>query len=98
MRQQASWYRWEAQDLLLNLRIHPRASQDQFVAPLGDCYKVSITAPPVEGKANTHLIAFLADSFGVNRRQVRLVTGANSRNKGVRITNPQRIPAALSPL
>lgn len=50
MRQQASWYRWEAQDLLLNLRIQPRASQDQFVSPLGDCYKVSITAPPVEEK------------------------------------------------
>lgn len=56
--------------------------------PHGDHYKVRITAPPVEGKANAHLLRFLAKSFGVHRSSVSLLSGASSRHKGVRIQNP----------
>ncbi|MCB1829607.1 MAG: YggU family protein [Chromatiaceae bacterium] len=89
---QLSWYRWEHEDLLLYLQIQPRASQDEFVAPHGDHYKVRITAPPVEGKANAHLLRFLAKSFGVHRSSVSLLSGASSRHKGVRIQNPRKMP------
>ena len=51
-----NWFRWESDDLLLSLRVQPRASQDEFVGPHGDHFKVRITAPPVEGKANAHLV------------------------------------------
>lgn len=87
-----SWYHWEHEDLLLYLQIQPRASQDEFVAPYGDHYKVRITAPPVEGKANAHLLRFLAKSFGVSRSRVSLLSGASSRQKGVRIKNPRKMP------
>ena len=90
-----SWFHWEQRDLLLYLRIQPRASQDEFVAPHGDHYKVRITAPPVDGKANAHLLRFLAKSVGVNRSGVSLVSGTNSRNKGVRIRDPKKIPAPI---
>jgi uncharacterized protein len=96
MKDCASWYRWEHKDLLLNLRIQPRARQDEFVAPHGDHYKVRITAPPVEGKANAHLLRFLAKSFGVSRSNVSLISGAASRNKGVRIKDPQIIPDPIA--
>ncbi|HHH40337.1 MAG TPA: YggU family protein [Sedimenticola sp.] len=88
----AAWYRWEGDDLLLSLRVQPRASRDGFVAPHGDSYKIRITAPPVEGKANAHLLRFLARAFGVGRRDVTLTSGGNSRNKGVRIHAPRRLP------
>jgi uncharacterized protein (TIGR00251 family) len=88
----ASWYHWEGEELLLNLRVQPRASKDEFVAPHGDHYKVRITAPPVEGKANAHLIKFLSKAFGVSRAQVTLETGESARNKGVRICTPQKLP------
>ena len=86
------WYRWEGDDLLLSLKIQPRAGRDAFVAPYGDQYKVTIAAPPVEGVANNRLISFLAKAFGVGRGDVVLVTGANSRSKGVRITRPGKLP------
>lgn len=90
------WYRWDGDDLLLQLRVQPRAARDQFVGPHGDHYKLRITAPPVEGKANTHLIRFLAKAFGVGRSQVTLVTGESSKNKGFRIEKPAKYPIPLT--
>jgi uncharacterized protein (TIGR00251 family) len=87
-----SWYRWEGDALLLSLRVQPRSKQDQFVEPHGDHYKARITAPPVEGKANEHLIKFLAKSFGVKRSQVSMQTGQTSRNKLFRIESPTKFP------
>jgi hypothetical protein len=43
--------------------------------------KIAVHAPPVEGRANEALIAFLADTFGVTRRAVELVSGELSRSK-----------------
>ena len=90
-----SWYRWEGEDLLLYLRIQPRAARDEFAGPQGDCFKVRITASPVEGKANAHLIRFLAKSFGVTQHQVRLQTGTNTRNKGRHIPVPRGCPPLM---
>lgn len=90
-----SWYRWDGKDLLLSLRVQPRASKDEFVAPHGDHYRVRITAPPVEGKANAHLTKFLAKAFGVSRSQVTLETGEGARNKGIRIQAPQKSPIPI---
>ena len=91
-----SWYRWEKDDLLLNLQIQPRASRDQLVGPVEDSYKVRITAPPVDGKANKHLTRFLAQAFGVPRSRVSLVTGVSSRRKVVRIGAPQKLPIPVN--
>ena len=88
----ASWYRWDGNDLLLFLQVQPRSGQDCFVAPLGDRYKIRITAPPVDGKANAHLLRYLAKAFGVNRGAVSLINGESSRSKGVRIRSPQKLP------
>jgi len=89
------WYRWEGDDLLLWLRVQPRASKDQFVEPYGDAYKVRITAPPVEGKANDHLLRFLADAFGVGRAAVTLESGESARSKRFRIRSPVKIPIPI---
>jgi uncharacterized protein (TIGR00251 family) len=88
------WYRWENDDLLLTLRVQPKASKDEFAGPMEDAYKVRITAPPVDGKANDHLIRFLAKAFGVPRSRVALVAGTASRRKAVRIQSPQSLPIA----
>ncbi len=94
--QNPSWYRWEGDELLLFLRVQPRANLDEFVAPHGDRYKVRITASPVEGKANAQLLRFLAKSFGVSKGQVSLMTGEHGRNKGVRIRSPRKIPIPVN--
>jgi len=91
-----SWYRWDGDDLVLRLRVQPRASRDEFAEALGDQLKVRITAPPVEGKANAHLVSFLAKAFGVPKTQVSLESGANSRNKQFRVATPRILPPAVA--
>jgi uncharacterized protein (TIGR00251 family) len=89
----AAWYRWQGDDLLLTLRIQPRASRDEIAGPYGDALKVRITAPPVDGKANAHLLRFLAELFGVSPSAVELISGETGRDKRVKITRPQHLPA-----
>ena len=92
----ASWYRWDGSDLVLHLRIQPRASHDEFAGTLGDAMKVRITAPPVDGKANDHLRKFLGELFGVAKSQVTVLSGDTSREKRVRIRSPRKLPPGLS--
>jgi uncharacterized protein (TIGR00251 family) len=90
------WYRWEGEDLLLSLRVQPRAKRDALGEPQGEQLKVRITAPPVEGKANAHLCRFLAEVFGVPTSRVELLAGAQARGKRLRIRGPTRLPAVIS--
>ena len=87
------WYQWQGEKLLLSIRVQPRASKDEIVGPHGpDSLKVRITAPPVDGKANAHLIKFLAKSFGVAKGQVELIGGATGRDKRFAISGPKKLP------
>jgi uncharacterized protein (TIGR00251 family) len=89
------WHRWDGTDLLLEVRVQPRASRDAFVLEDGRL-RVRTTAPPVEGAANEHLCRWLAREFGVAPSRVHLVRGAASREKSFRITAPVRVPAPLA--
>lgn len=85
-------YRWKGEELELSLHIQPRASRDAIVGPHGDSLKVCITAPPVDGKANAHLLKFIAKQFGVPRGRVSLVSGESGRQKRLRIDTPKTLP------
>lgn len=89
------WYTWDDEDLLISVRIQPRAARDRFVAPYGSQYKISIVAPPVDGKANAHLCRFLAKSFCVPGGQVTIESGAHAKTKRIRIRRPQRFPVPI---
>jgi uncharacterized protein len=93
-----TWYRWQDRELWLRLRVQPRASRDRLGEPMGDRLKVYITAPPADGKANEHLLRFLARAFRVPRGAVTLVSGETGREKTVRIASPQRLPDGLQGL
>ena len=56
--------------LVLRLYIQPKASRDSIVGLHGDEVKVAITAPPVDGQANSHLVKFLGKQFRVAKSQV----------------------------
>ena len=68
------------------VRVVPRASRNEIVGVHGDALKVRLTAPPVEGRANEALIAFLAQRLGVRKSQVEIVAGATSRHKVIRVS------------
>lgn len=79
-------YLHETEDgVILRVRVQPRASRDEVVGVHGDALKVRITAPPVEGEANTHLLTVLARRLGVPRRRLELRTGSTSRLKSITI-------------
>lgn len=91
-----AWYRWREDVLELTLRVQPRASRDEIVGPHGeDALKVRITAPPVEGKANAHLLKYMAKAFGVPRGAVNLLSGDTGRDKRIAIHAPSRFPDKL---
>lgn len=90
-----SYYRWEGEDLVLELRLQPRASRDAFDAPLGGRLKIRLTAPPVDGRANARLIAFLSKQFRVAKSQVLIEAGETSRDKRVRVRGPRLLPAGI---
>jgi uncharacterized protein (TIGR00251 family) len=67
------------------VKVHPRARRSAVTGRLGDAWKLDLTAPPVEGKANDECLRFLAELLGVSRARVRIVTGLTSRTKVVEI-------------
>jgi len=90
-----AWCRWEGDELVIALRVQPRAARDELAGPHGERFRVRITAPPVDGRANAHLLRFLAECFGVSAADVRLEQGQTGRDKRVRICRPGRIPPIL---
>ncbi len=89
-----SWtgfYHWHGDALELNVRVQPKASRDEIIGPLGNEHKVRITASPIEGRANAHLIRFLARTFGIPRGRGTLISGKKGRSKHLRIEAPARL-------
>lgn len=86
----------QGEDLLLRLYLQPKASRDQFIGEHGDELKIAITAPPVDGQANAHLIKFLSKQFGVSKSSICVEKGKQSRHKLVRIKHPKKTPSIFS--
>ena len=71
--------------VILRVQVQPRASRDEVVGPHGDGLKIRITAAPVAGAANKHLLKFLAKKLKVARSQMSIASGATSRSKRIAI-------------
>jgi uncharacterized protein (TIGR00251 family) len=81
----------------LAVRAQPGAKKTAILGVYGEGesaqLKIAVQAPPVEGKANAALIAFLADTFGLAKNKVDLVTGELSRSKVFLIRDTTRAQA-----
>ena len=71
--------------ITLKVRIHPRARVNAITGRIGDVLKVSLTAPPVDGKANQACIDLFARLLKVPRSSVTIAAGQTSRNKVIRV-------------
>ena len=69
----------------LTVKVHPRARRSSLAGRIGDAWKLSLAAPPVDGKANDECVRFLAEFARVPRSRVRIVMGLTSRLKVVEI-------------
>ncbi|HAY0639202.1 TPA: YggU family protein [Serratia rubidaea] len=84
--------------LVIRLYIQPKASRDQIIGLHGDEIKVAITAPPVDGQANAHLVKFLAKQFKVAKSNITIEKGELGRHKQLRIIHPQQRPPVIAAL
>jgi|SRR5580700_3730658 uncharacterized protein len=72
-------------DISFEIRVHPRAKKNAITGEVGDALKLSLTAPPVDGKANDACIDFFAKLLKVPRSSVTIAAGQSSRNKVIRV-------------
>lgn len=79
------WLRAAAGDVVLALHVQPGAKKTEVAGPHGEALKIRLAAPPVDGKANDCLIAFLAERLGVPKARLTLEAGAGARQKRVRV-------------
>ena len=69
----------------LAIKVHPRAKKNAITGEVGDALKVSLTAPPVEGRANDACIEFFGKVLNVPQSSITIAAGENSRNKVIRV-------------
>ena len=81
----STYVRDRDQGAVLKVQVQPRASRDEVLGPHGDALKIRITAAPVAGAANKHLLKFLAKKLKVARSQMSIASGATSRAKSIAI-------------
>jgi hypothetical protein len=67
------------------VKVHPRAKRDGIVGELGEALKLTVAAPPVEGRANEACVRLLAQALGVPRSSVTVAAGGSGRQKLIRI-------------
>jgi uncharacterized protein (TIGR00251 family) len=96
-----TWMR-QADDgsLILSLHVQPGAKKTGFAGYYGDAAKVRLAAPPVDGKANAALCAFVAEVCAVPKSAVSLISGETSRTKRISVVakadSAERLQAALA--
>jgi uncharacterized protein (TIGR00251 family) len=72
-----------AEGATLPLRVQPKAKRNAVLGEQGGALKVSVTAPPEDGRANDAVLALLREAFGLARSQLALLSGQTNRNKVV---------------
>lgn len=81
-------------DLQVTVHVQPGAKTTSCAGIHGDALKIRLAAPPVEGKANQALIAWLSKTLGCPQSAIELVRGQTSRRKTLCITTNH--PESLS--
>jgi uncharacterized protein len=78
-----SWCATQGADLVLHLRVRPRASPEGFAGVRAGRLQVRVSAAPVDGEANERLMRILARELAVPASALVLTRGVTSRDKDV---------------
>jgi uncharacterized protein (TIGR00251 family) len=76
--------------LTFAVKVHPRAKKDAITGELGNALKLSLTVPPVDGKANQVCIEFFAKLLKVPHSSITIASGLTSRTKVIRVVGISR--------
>lgn len=80
--------------MILRIHAQPQARRTEVVGPHGDSLKIRVAAPALDNRANEALVAFVAERFGVSRRDVVLLSGEKAREKRLQVRAPCADPEA----
>lgn len=86
------------QGIRLRIFLQPKASRDQIVGLHDGEVKIVITAPPVDGAANAHLLKYLSKLFKVPKSSIELEKGELQRHKQIFVPEPKQIPPEIEAL
>jgi uncharacterized protein YggU (UPF0235/DUF167 family) len=87
--------RWDGENLILEIRLQPRASGNALLGIENGRLRIRVTAAPVDDAAKLGMMAILAKEFGVAKSRVRLLAGSRHRNKRAAVETPRRRPGWL---
>lgn len=90
--------RRDGTDLVLDVRVQPRAARSEIVGRHGERLRIRLQAPPVDGRANAALIEFIAEAFDVPRARVVIEHGLAGRDKRVRLRDAPPVAQSLREL
>ena len=82
-----------AEGAALAVRVQPKAKKNAVLGERAGMLRVSVTAPPEDGRANDAVLALLREHFNLQRSQIALLSGLTNRNKVilVRGVTPQQL-------
>ena len=75
---------------VIKVKVIPRSSRNQILGIHGDTFKIKLTSPPVDGKANKSLVALFAKFLGIPKKNITITAGEHSREKYLQIRGISR--------
>ena len=94
------WLKQTPTGIMLNIHCQPGAKVSKLVGLHDGYLKISLQAPAIENKANEMLIAWLSKQLRIPQKQIRFLSGQNSRQKRLEIwgsITPEQIAQFLTP-
>ena len=79
----------DADGVVLAIRVKPRARSTRILGERDGRLQISVTAPPVDGRANAAVGRLLAKTLGVGITRIQVVGGERSRDKLIRIAGAE---------
>jgi len=69
----------------ISVQVYPSAVRNEIVGLTNGVLRVKLSAPPVKGKANRELLAFLSQLLGISKDRIGIIKGQTTRNKIIAI-------------
>lgn len=80
------WIRSAGGSVRIDIWLQPRSGRAKLVGLHSDRLKVSVTSPPVDGRANKDLIKFIANKLGVPGSAIKITAGKTGRRKTIEVS------------
>lgn len=70
---------------IISVTVLPKSRHTEIIQMEGDHFKVKLSAPPTDGKANEMLLEMLSDFFKIPKSSIQILRGLHGKNKIIEI-------------